>query len=177
MGKRHSVYFDGDVHKRLTELKTLSEGKSFNKVVNELCRLGYKEYSKYITTSVEALMEDINHQIGDIQKYLRSLNQVKDAILMCGAFSEDYRKELEEGLDPMKIMNDYGRRKRKRVGLKELREQGRLSPIEDEAIQYLLEKREALAQHLAWLVVQHKKLEAKRRDKLVTVQVPLQEVK
>ena len=177
MGKKHGIYFADDVYDIVTTLKTLHGNISLNKVVNELCRLGFKEYDKFVTTSVEALIEDINRQMKDVKAKIRGINQVKDAILMSGAFSENYRKELNEGSSPSMLMDDRGKRRRVRVGLVELKEQGLVTDVEYEAIHYLIDLREELAQHLAWLVVQHKRLNAKRKGKLVTVQTTVGGVK
>lgn len=176
MGKRRSIYFAVDVDSRIAEIKTL-KGVSLNKVVNELCRLGYDAYGKRITTSVEALMEDINQRIKDVKKVIRGIDKVKDVILKCGAFSSDYEEALWEGIDPSQFIDASGRLKRRRKGLKELKREGKLSDDEEEAIKYLMELRKELAHHLVWLVLQHKRLSAKKDAKRVTVQIPLEKVK
>ena len=176
MGKKHGIYFADTLHSRIAEIKTL-KGKSFNKIVNELCLLGYDVYGKRITTSVEALMDDINQRIRDVKKIIKGIDKVKDAILKCGAFSADYEEALFKGIDPTQFFDNSGRLRRRRKGLDELKEEGKISDEEYEAIRYLLKLRKELANQLVWLVLQHKRLNAKKGALGVTVQIPLEKVK
>lgn len=177
MGKRRSIYFADDIDCRVTEIKTLREEKSRNNIVNELCRLGYDAYGKRVTTNVEALMEDINQRIKDLKKVIRGIDGVKDLILKCGAFSADYEQELWEGTDPTQFLDAVGKLRRRRKGINELKKEGKVTDDEEEALRYLMKLRKELANQLVWLVLQHKRLSAKKDAKSVTVQIPLEKAK